>query len=150
MLAHQHGAGPHGLHYGQPLNPSMRPGLKLPLVPGAQPPPTPSSYAHAQRPRYGQHGNLTPQQHAANAAALYSAQHGGGVITPSQREIRMVYHAPNADASRVSIFARGAYNPITHAQMHTGGSRVYHQGRQHAPQHEYSAQRRRVTPSPWY
>ena len=149
MLAHQHGAGPHGLHYGQPLNPSMRPGLKLPLVPGAQPPPTPSSYSHAQRPRYPQAGMTPQQQQHAAAAALYGQHHQGAGQVPPSREIRMVYHAPNAAAqdSRVSIFARGAYNPITHTQMYTANSKAYGQ---QSRQQDYSAQRRRVTPGHWY
>jgi len=148
MLAHQHGAGPHGLHYGQPLNPSMRPGLKLPLVPGAQPPPTPSSYSHAQRPRYPQAGMTPQQQQHAAAAALYGQHHQGAGQVPPSREIRMVYHAPNAAAqdSRVSIFARGAYNPITHTQMYTANSKAYGQ---QSRQQDYSAQRRRVTPGHW-
>ncbi len=145
VLSHQHGAGPHPLHYGQPLvAPSMRPGLKLPHVPGAQPPPTPSSYTQGQRPRYPG-APMTPQQQ--HAAALYGG-HGAGAVPPS-REIRLVYHAPNGD-SRVSIFARGGYNPITHTQMHTGGSRAYQLSRRQQQQQEYSAQRRRVTPSHWY
>ena len=120
-------------------------GLRLPAVPGAQPPPTPSS--------------------------VYSQQQGGRGAVPRyadpnpNREIRMVYHKANGD-TRVSIFARGPqasqnyYNPITHQAMESAaaGSR-YHSRNQ--PMHgsqayprslaaQYTAQRRRVTPSHWY
>ena len=85
---------------------------------------------------------------------------------PPSREIRMVYHRPNGE-SRVSIFNRGQtrgqayYNPITHQAMDSAaaGSRyhtrnqptnaLYPQPRSLAAQ-QYTAQRRRVTPSHWY
>lgn len=78
----------------------------------------------------------------------------------------MVYHKANGD-SRVSIFARGPqasqhyYNPITHQAMDSAaapGSR-YHSRNQPTQDSQvyprslaaqYTAQRRRVTPSHWY
>lgn len=154
VLSQQHGAGPHPLHYGQPLvSPSYKPGaLKLPQVPGALPPPTPSSYNRAAPPRYPGVPMTPQQQHAYGAQ--YPGQYpvaGAGAVPPS-REIRMVYHAPNGNpnSSRASIFARGGYNPITHAQMHTGASQAYRLSNHYQQQQEYSAQRARVTPSHWY
>ena len=140
VLSAQHGAGPHALQYGQPVGGA--PKLKLPHVPGAQPPPTPSGGYQQQRaavPRY-----VGPMV-------------GGEQPT---REIRMVYHPPNGD-SRVSIFARGQlsrggayYNPITHTPMQTGSRYQPRNGQppQGPPSvsSQYSAQRRRVTPSHWY
>lgn len=120
------------------------PPLRLPAVPGAQPPPTPSQRSGVAAPRYAE-------------------------PTPG-REIRMVYHKPNGD-SRISIFARGpvspysrgGYNPITHQSndAFAAGSRYHsrHEPSQHgmgAYPHprslaqQYTAQRRRVTPSHWY
>ena len=121
-------------------------GLRLPAVPGAHPPPTPSS--------------------------VYSQQQGGRGAVPRyadpnpNREIRMVYHKANGD-SRVSIFARGPqasanyYNPITHQAMESAAGSRYHSrnqpqqsnGYQQTPRSlaaQYTAQRRRVTPSHWY
>ncbi|KOO30842.1 protein kinase domain containing protein [Chrysochromulina tobinii] len=96
---------------------------------------------------------MTPQQQHAYGAQ-YPGQYpvaGAGAVPPS-REIRMVYHAPNGNpnSSRASIFARGGYNPITHAQMHTGASQAYRLSNHYQQQQEYSAQRARVTPSHWY
>uniref|UniRef100_A0A7S2DWG9 non-specific serine/threonine protein kinase n=1 Tax=Haptolina brevifila TaxID=156173 RepID=A0A7S2DWG9_9EUKA len=138
VQSHQQGGGalPNALQHGQQLAQQQR--LKLPQVPGAQPPPTPNYVQRGAVPRYAAPG--TPQQ--------------------PTREIRMVYHAPNGD-SRVSIFARGnvsrnggMYNPITHSQM-APGSR-YHSRNQPGGDYptsvvsQYTAQRRRVTPGHWY
>jgi len=124
----------------------QRDGLRLPAVPGAKPPPTPSSVYSQQ------------QQGGRGAVPRYAEM--------PNREIRMVYHKANGD-SRVSIFARGPqasqhyYNPITHQAMDSAaapGSR-YHsrnqptQNSQVYPRSlaaQYTAQRRRVTPSHWY
>lgn len=125
----------------------QRDGLRLPAVPGAKPPPTPSS-VYSQQQGYGGGRGAVPRYADPNP----------------NREIRMVYHKANGD-SRVSIFARGPqasqhyYNPITHQDMGSAaaGSR-YHSRNQ--PQNsqvyprslaaQYTAQRRRVTPSHWY
>ena len=78
----------------------------------------------------------------------------------------MVYHKPNGE-SRVSIFARGQtrgqayYNPITHHAMDSAAGSRYHTRNQptHSSQayppprslaQQYTAQRRRITPSHWY
>ena len=124
----------------------------------ARPPPTPSSVYSQQ-----QHGHIQHHGHHGRAAVpRYADPHHN----PS-REIRMVYHKPNGD-SRVSIFARGGtrghayYNPITHQAndfSQAAGSK-YHSRNQPmlsngypAPRslaQQYTAQRRRVTPSHWY
>jgi len=143
VISQQHGAGP---HQHQQLAQQNR--LKLPQVPGARPPPTPSNYMQrAAVPRYV--GPGTPQQHA----------HQQQQQNQPGREIRMVYHHPNGD-SRVSIFARGnvsrggygagGYNPITHSQMGTREPRYRNPQEQDSISSQYTAQRRRVTPSHWY
>jgi hypothetical protein len=146
--SHSHAVGGgHHHHGGAAHGPGA--GLRLPHVPGSKPPPTPSSIYSQQQ--YGA---------ARGAQARYAEP------TPS-REIRMVYHKPNGD-SRVSIFARGPAgqsrgvycNPITHQAMESAaaGSR-YHSRNQamgmayYPPRslaQQYTAQRRRVTPSHWY
>ena len=135
--------------------------LKLPQVPGAQPPPTPSQGSQA--------GSYMPR-----AAVLRYMQPASQNSQPT-REIRMVYHQPNGNGdSRLSIFrgqhggqqsrGLGAYfNPITHTPMSSGlsNARVHSrpphanaaQGANQYPPSmasQYSAQRRRVTPSHWY
>lgn len=96
------------------------------------------------------------------AVPRYGHIHGG----QPTREIRMVYHNANGvnpNDSRISIFAgRGGhsrglgayYNPITHTQMQSGaaGARYHSRGQpsSNGGYHEYSAQRRRVTPGHWY
>ena len=122
----------------------------LPAVPGAKPPPTPASVYSQQQGAAGGRGALP----------RYAD------LTPS-REIRMVYHKPNGE-SRVSIFQRGQtrghayYNPITHQAMDSASLAAgshYHNRNQPASQsraynaniaNQYTAQRRRVTPSHWY
>ena len=134
-------------------------GVRLPQVPGAKPPPTPSSvYSQQQQHHVGGH----PHGKGYAVPRYANEQHN-----PS-REIRMVYHKPNGD-TRVSIFARGGtrgmayYNPITHQSIDAAGGAAgsrYHSRNQPmlsngypAPRslaQQYTAQRRRVTPSHWY